>query len=133
MRRSSLKFNDNTKGDPKTLLQKKVKRNSVSWGNSNTFQFKSMKTMFQETKDFKKSSKETEKKHKDFIENRKKSIKNEFLIVKELMKKKMVEENEDELDDEVTKNTKKNIKIGHDGLNLKEESDSCPSMSEESS
>ena len=59
MRRSSLKFNDNTKGDPKTLLQKKVKRNSVSWGNSNTFQFKSMKTMFQETKDFKKSSKET--------------------------------------------------------------------------
>ena len=57
MRRSSLKFNDNTKGDPKTLLQKKVKRNSVSWGNSNTFQFKSMKTMFQETKDFKKTSK----------------------------------------------------------------------------
>ena len=121
-RRSSLKSSDlNAKLDPESLLKVKNKRNSVSWGQSNTFQFKAMKAMFQESKDVDKPSKETAEKHQKFVENRKKSIKNEFSIVKELMKNKNIIE-EEEMDEEVKKNTDKNIQIGHDALN--EESDS---------
>ena len=121
-RRSSIKSSDlNAKLDPESLLKVKNKRNSVSWGQSNTFQFKAMKAMFQESKDVDKPSKETAEKHQKFVENRKKSIKNEFSIVKELMKNKNIIE-EEEMDEEVKKNTDKNIQIGHDALN--EESDS---------
>ena len=49
-RRSSLKSSDTNKLDPESLLKVKNKRNSVSWGQSNTFQFKAMKAMFQESK-----------------------------------------------------------------------------------
>ena len=123
-RRSSLKSSDiNSKLDPESLLKLKNKRNSVSWGQSNTFQFKAMKAMFQESKDIEKTSKEAEEKHQKFVENRKKSIKNEFSIVKELMKNKNIIE-EDDQDEEVKKNTDKNIQIGHDALNEESESDS---------
>ena len=123
-RRSSLKSSDtNAKLDPESLLKLKNKRNSVSWGQSNTFQFKAMKAMFQESKEVDKPSKETIEKHQKFVEFRKKSIKNEFSIVKEMMKNNKVIE-EEEMDEEVKKKTDKNVQIGHNALNEESESES---------
>ena len=127
-RRSSLKSHDNNQLDATELLKIKNKRNSVSWGQSNTFQFKAMKAMFQESKDINKPTKETEEKHKQFVESRKKSIKNEFSLVKEMMKNKNIIE-EDEIDEEVKNNTDKNVLIGKEGLN--EESESSHSSESE--
>ena len=127
-RRSSLKATDTgSKLDPQNILKiKEGKRHSVSFGQSNTFQFKAMKAMFQESHDADKPKKLTEEEHKKFIESRKKSIKNEFSIVKEMMKsnKNIIEELEDS-DEEVKKNTDKNVKIGHEAL--EEESSSSGS------
>ena len=118
-RRSSLKATDTgSKLDPQNILKiKEGKRHSVSFGQSNTFQFKAMKAMFLESHDADKPKKLTEEEHKKFIESRKKSIKNEFSIVKEMMKsnKNIIEELEDS-DEEVKKNTDKNVKIGHEAL-----------------
>ena len=112
-RRSSLK---NTESKPQgALLKLKEKRNSVSWGKSDTFQFKQMKATFQESKDV--DDKEKESKHKEFVENRRKSIKDEFSLVKEALKKKIIEEDDEETNDELKKNTENNIKLGHDALN----------------
>ena len=128
-RRSSLKTHDSNQLES-AALKLKNKRNSVSWGQSNTFQFKAMKAMFQESNDINKPSKENEAKHKQFLESRKKSIKNEFSIVKEMMKnnQNLMEEEDDE-DEEVKENTDKNIKIGKEGL---EESESSSSSDNES-
>ena len=130
-RRSSLK---NSESKPQgALLKLKEKRNSVSWGKSDTFQFKQMKATFQESKDVELPEKEKiekQTKHKEFVENRRKSIKDEFSLVKEALKKNIIEEEDDEeTNDEVKKNTDKNVKLGHDALN-EEESES--SSSEES-
>ena len=107
--------------DQASLLKLKTKRNSISWGNSDTFQFKAMRAMFEESKDINEKSKKEEEeegeKHKQFVETRRRSIKNEFLLVKEFVKNKMLEEGEDEIDEEVKKNTYTNIKNGHDALN----------------
>ena len=107
--------------DQASLLKLKTKRNSISWGNSDTFQFKAMRAMFEESKDINEKSKKEEEeegeKHKQFVETRRRSIKNEFLLVKEFVKNKMIEEGEDEIDEEVKKNTDTNIKNGHDALN----------------
>ena len=130
-RRSSLKASDSgSKLDPQNLLKIKGKRHSVSFGQSNTFQFKAMKAMFQESHDVDKPKKSTEEEHKKFVESRKKSIKNEFSLVKEMLKKNknIIEELEDS-DEEVKKNTDKNIKIGHDNLN--EESSSSSNSEDE--
>ena len=128
-RRSSLKGGDtNSKLEPKNLLKIKEKRNSVSWGQSNTFQFKDMKAMFQESKDVEKPSKEKDEKHQKFVENRRKSIKNEFSLVKEMMKNKNIID-EEEVDEEVKKNTDKNIQIGHEALGEDSESESSSSGS----
>ena len=43
--------------------------------------------MFQESHDVDKPKKQTEEEHKKFVESRKKSIKNEFSLVKEMLKK----------------------------------------------
>ena len=59
-RRSSLKTHDMSL-DPQKLAQKKNKRNSVSWGQSNTFQFKAMKALFQESTDLKNYQKKKNK------------------------------------------------------------------------
>ena len=120
-RRSSLKsYNKNNKLDQNNLLNIKSKRHSVSWGQSNTFQFKAMKALFQESNDITKDKKDTEE-HKQFIESRKKSIKNEFSLVKELMQQKqyIIDEDEEseESDEEVKNNTNKNIKIGKSEIN----------------
>ncbi len=121
-RRSSLKMHNNPRNklDPQALLMglKGSKRNSVSFGQSNTFQFKAMKAMFQESHDAEKPKKFVEAEHKKFLESRKKSIKNEYSLVKELMKKnKNIIEEEDDSDEEVKKNTDKNVKIGKEALN----------------
>ena len=124
-RRSSLK-NSGGKLDPNNLLKlKQGVRHSVSFGQSNTFQFKAMKAMFEESHDISKPQKMSEEEHKKFVESRKKSIKNEFSIVKEMMKnnKNMIEELEDS-DEEVKKNTDKNVKIGHEALNEESSSES---------
>ena len=127
-RRSSLKTSDN---NAENLLKFKNKRHSVSWGESDTFQFKQMKATFQETKDVEIPNKEKEVKHKEFVENRRKSIKDEFSLVKEALKKNIIEEEDDEeTNDEVKKNTDQNIKLGHDALN-EEDSESSNSDSEE--
>ena len=130
-RRSSLKSSDTNKLDPESLLKVKNKRNSVCWGQSNTFQFKAMKAMFQESKDIDKPSKEKDEKHQKFVENRKKSIKNEFSIVKELMKNKNNIIDEEDLDDEVKKNTDKNVQLGKDALDEESESSSDTGSAEE--
>ena len=129
-RKSSLKTHYTSQFNPEELKMKN-KRNSVSWGQCNTFQFKAMKAMFQESNDINKPSKEAEEKHKQFIESRKKSIKNEFSIVKELMKKNknLMEEEEDDEDEELKENTDKNVKIGKECI---EESDSSSSSDNES-
>ena len=110
--------------DQTSLLKLKTKRNSISWGNSDTFQFKAMRAMFEESKDIneKSNNEEEGEKHKQFVETRRRSIKNEFLLVKEFVKNKMLEEGEDEIDEEVKKNTYTNIKNGHDALNEMSES-----------
>ena len=126
-RRSSLKGgNSGDKLDPNNLLKlKKGVRHSVSFGQSNTFQFKAMKAMFEESHDVNKQKKMAQEEHNKFLESRKKSIKNEFSIVKEMMKKNknMIEELEDS-DEEVKKNTDKNVKIGHEALNEENSSES---------
>ena len=126
-RRSSLKTSDN---NPQDLLKLKNKRHSVSWGKSDTFQFKQMKATFQESKDVEIPNKEKELKHKEFVENRRKSIKDEFSIVKEALKKNIIEEEDDEeTNDELKKNTDQNVKLGHEAMN-EEDSDSNSEMSE---
>ena len=129
-RRSSFKnSNLNTKLDPHTLGKLKTKRNSVSWGQSNTFEFKAMKAMFQESNEVNQPKKEDEEKHQKFLESRKKSIKNEFSIVKELMKNKNFISEEEDVDEEVKNNTDKNVKFGHEALNEESESSSNSSNS----
>ena len=133
-RRSSLKASDSgSKLDPQNLLKiKGGKRHSVSFGQSNTFQFKAMKAMFQESHDAEKPKKFVEADHKKFLESRKKSIKNEYSLVKELMKKnKNIIEEEDDSDEEVKKNTDKNVKIGKEALNEDNSSSSSNSSDNE--
>ena len=131
VRRSSLKSGTGNNLDPQNLLKiKQGVRHSVSFGQSNTFQFKAMKAMFQESFDANKPKKLCEEEHKKFLDSRKKSIKNEFSLVKEMLKKNknIIEELEDS-DEEVKKNTDKNIKIGHENLN--EESSSSSNSDDE--
>mgnify|MGYP007102089232 FL=1 len=130
-RRSSLKGSKPI--DPNNLLKiKKGVRHSVSFGQSNTFQFKAMKAMFEESHDAAKPKKITTEEHNKFVESRKKSIKDEFSIVKEMMKNnKNIMEELDDSDEEVKKNTDKNVKIGHEALNEDNSSESSNSSDNE--
>ena len=129
-RRSSLKFKQPTKLDPNAIMSAKptgkFKRNSVSWGKSNTFEFKSMKAMFTESEDInKKETEEDKEKRKKFLESRKASIKNEFSLLKEMMKKTPQEIIEEENDEETKENMRKNLQMGKEAL--KEVSESSES------
>ena len=130
-RRSSLKGSKPI--DANNLLKiKKGVRHSVSFGQSNTFQFKAMKAMFEESHDAAKPKKITAEEHNKFVESRKKSIKDEFSIVKEMMKNnKNIMEELDDSDEEVKKNTDKNVKIGHEALNEDNSSESSNSSDNE--
>lgn len=128
-RRSSLKTRQLVnKLDPNKI----GKRNSVSFGLSNTFEFKAMKAMFQESKDLnKKETPEEKEKHNKFLANRKASIKNEFSVLKDIMKKNYQSIIEEDNDEETKNNMKKNIEMGKEGL--KEDSESSSSKSKSSS
>ena len=131
-RRSSLKANNNEGIDPNLLKIKKGVRHSVSFGTSNTFKFKAMKAMFEESHDASKPNKIKEEEHKNFVETRKKSIKNEFSLVKEMMKNnKNIQEELEDSDEEVKKNTNKNIKIGHEIFNENSSSNSSDNSDNE--
>ena len=131
-RRSSLKA-DNNGSKLGSILTRKNKRNSVSFGQSCTFQFKEMKATFKESKDLNTNEKEKAEKHKNFVENRRKSIQNEFSLVKELMKNKMIEEDDDDEEEErVKQNTCRNVKMGHEALNEVSESSSSSDNEEKS-
>lgn len=126
LRRSSLKSRQLLKFDPNALMKKK--RNSVSWGKTNTFEFKTMKAMFKEGEDAnKEETKEDKEKHQQFLKDRKASIKNEFSLIKELMKKNADAIIEEEENDEAKKNMKKNLEMGKKAL--EEESESSESKS----
>ena len=132
MRRSSLKNHQALKFDPDKVLKKK--RNSVSFGKTNVFESKALKAMFKDGDEDKKEEKEQNKeKHQQFLKDRKASIKNEFSLIKELMKKSTQEiiEEEDN-DDEAKNNMKKNMEIVKQEIK-EEESESSKSKSNSAS
>ena len=91
------------------------KRNSVSFklGENN---FKELRARFENIE----PKKNNDEKNNKFIEARKKSIKNEFSLVKELLKNKEIEViNEN---DEVKENTNKNVHVGKDYVDSDSES-----------
>ena len=74
-RRSSLKTSDTgSKLDPQNLLKIKGKRHSVSFGQSNTFQFKAMKAMFQESNEVNNQKKKMMKSIKNLLNSEKKGV-----------------------------------------------------------
>ena len=95
---------------------KNKKRNSVSWNMGvRSFNLNQIKANFDNIENSKKDNESQEK----FNEQRRKSIKNEFTLVKELMlKNKGIEEIE--YDDEIKVNTERNIEFGKNALNEKE-------------
>ena len=139
VRRSSLKFRQPTKLDPNAIMNAKPtgksKRNSVSWGKSNTFEFKAMKAMFTESEDInKKETEEDKEKHKKFLESRKASIKNEFSLLKDMMKKSAQAIIEEENDEETKENMRKNLQMGKEALKeVSESNESSHSGSKSSS
>ena len=110
-KRSSLK---NSKPmNPNEILAYSKKRNSVSWKIGSNLKFPEVMTKF----DIENKKNDNEK-DKKFEEARRKSIKNEFSLAKELLKNdKEILEIENEEGDEIKENTHKNEHI-------KEESDS---------
>ena len=114
-KRSSLKMPG--KIDKNELMKHNAnkKRNSVSFkfGENN---FKELRARFENVEPKKKN----DEKNNKFIEDRKKSIKNEFSLVKELLKNKEIEViNEN---DEVKENTNKNVHVGKDYVDSDSES-----------
>ena len=114
-KRSSLKMPG--KIDKNEIMNNaKKKRNSVSFkfGENN---FKELRARFENVEPQKKN----EEKNNKFIEDRKKSIKNEFSLVKELLKNKEIEIiNEN---DEVQENTNKNVQVGKNYVDSDSESE----------
>ena len=105
-KRSSLKMANML--DPKEIMSyQKKKRNSVSFQLGGNFKFKELRAKFEDIKQEEKNP----IKEKNFNDARKKSIKNEFALVKEMLKNKVIEEDESE-SEEVKENTDKNIKVG---------------------
>ena len=103
-KRSSLK-NSNPLNE-KEIMNYGKKRNSVSFQIGNVLQFKANFVGIED----KKIDDEHEKK---FKEARRKSIKNEFQIAKDLLKNdKEIQEIENEDFEEIQENTNKNINIG---------------------
>ncbi len=121
-KRSSLKMPG--KIDKNELMKHNAnkKRNSVSFkfGENN---FKELRARFENVEPKKKN----DEKNNKFIEDRKKSIKNEFSLVKELLKKQH-EEIEEVENEEVIENTNKNLQVGKEY----EDSDSNDSKSQKS-
>ena len=105
-KRSSLK-GANMMDANEIMKYSRKKRNSVSFQLGANFQFNKLRTTFQEMK----PQIVNPTKKKSFVEKRKQSIKNEFALAKELLKKqKSIDEIENET--EVKENTSKNAQVG---------------------
>ena len=126
-KRSSLKLANLM--DPKEIMNySKKKRNSVSFQIGGNIKFRELKTKFEEIK----KDEEKKKNPTQFLEARKKSIKNEFALVKELLKKQeAIEEIEEEED--VKENTENNMKVGKEYEEKESDSDSKSKSSENDS
>ena len=107
-KRSSLK---NSKPmNPNEILAYSKKRNSVSWKIGSNLKFPEVMTKF----DIENKKNDNEK-DKKFEEARRKSIKNEFSLAKELLKNnKEILEIENEEGDDIKENTNKNVHIKDD-------------------
>ena len=106
-KRSSLK---NSKPmNPNEILAYSKKRNSVSWKIGSNLNFPEVKAKFDIEK------KEENEHDKQFKEARRKSIKNEFSLAKELLKNnKEILEIENEENDDIKENTHRNEHIKDD-------------------
>ena len=107
-KRSSLK--NSKQMNPNEILAYSKKRNSVSWKIGSNLNFSEVKAKFNI------ENKEDSEHDKKFKEARRKSIKNEFSLAKELLKNNKeileIDENED-----IKKNTQKNEHIKDDSGN----------------
>ena len=116
-KRSSLRNSTNNLNIKEYIIHKPQKRNSVSW-KMGKLNLENMKTTFENIEN--KNEKEIEEKNKKFKEARRRSVINEFTLVKEMLSKNQnaIEEIED--DDEIKKNTEKNLENGKKALNTKD-------------
>jgi hypothetical protein len=119
-KRSSLRNSTNNLNIKEYIIHKPQKRNSVSWNMGGKLNLDKMKPNFKENENSKNDEKETEERNKKFKEARRRSVINEFTLVKELLSKNQnaIEEFED--DDEIKKNTEKNLENGKKALNMKD-------------
>ena len=128
VRRSSLKNRNQAPKLPLEALKAKPKRNSISWGQTDTFNFKENNPTLEDTKNLdNKEKEEKEEKHKKFLETRRKSVQNEFVPQKQLTDKNK-ELDEEILNEELKKNMENNIKIGKQAKDdISESRESCSS------
>ena len=107
-KRSSLKNSERL--NPNEIMAYSKKRNSVSWKLNSNLNFDEVKAKFNI-----KEKKEENEHDKQFKEARRKSIKNEFSLAKELLKNnKEILEIENEEGDEIKENTHRNEHIKND-------------------
>ena len=127
-KRSSLKT-ANIMDANEILNYSKKKRNSVSFQLGGNFKYKELRAKFE---DIKQEATNPIKK-KNFLDARKKSIKNEFALVKEMLKnnKEVIEEDESE-SEELKENTDKNVKVGKEYEDSESDSRSQKSENENS-
>ena len=110
-KRSSLKNSNYLTPEELAMLQKRNKRLSVNWAiNLKSIDLKNIKTSFEN--DLKEKNDVPIKKDPKFEEVRKKSIQNEFTLVKEMLKNKQVDDEELVQDSEISQNTLKNVEVG---------------------
>ena len=102
-KRSSLKNNSNLTPEEIEKLKAKSKRLSVKWNSSANLTYLDLS---QKKVTHDKVSFDSEK-NKKFLENRRQSVKNEFTLVKEMLKNTDIQ---NELDEITKKNTKLNEK-----------------------
>lgn len=118
-KRSSLKNSTPLNVNDFAKIQHKNKRNSVSWNVNTNMDSKDIKPTFhvnnREDKERKMSDFGAQSNfiHNNFEEARKRSIKNEFSLAKELLKNKpLAEEIDQENLEEIKVNTEKNKEVG---------------------
>ena len=116
-KRSSLRNSTNNLNIKEYIIHKPQKRNSVSW-KMGKLNLENMKTTFENIEN--KNEKEIEEKNKKFKEARRRSVINEFTLVKEMLSKNKIAVEEIEDDDEIKKNTEKNLENGKKALNTKD-------------
>ena len=116
-KRSSLRNSTNNLNIKEYIIHKPQKRNSVSW-KLGKLNLEKMKTTFENIEN--KNEKEIEEKNKKFKEARRRSVINEFTLVKEMLSKNKIAVEEIEDDDEIKKNTEKNLENGKKALNMKD-------------